>query len=180
MFEETVVKDQVGEENHDESNTQPVLEGTRRAFLRQGMLAASGLALTAWLPSFAAKMWAGAFQTSLCPAGQALQDIWEIKSTGTKQTSGTLTAVIKVLSEAKRAYPTASGHGESPMRYLSGYDVNNPAKVWPPKLGVVNPGPTLRARVGDRIQITLLNHVKVSDFPASGMDVAEKGQVARV
>lgn len=176
MFEETVVKDQVGEENRDESNTQPVLEGTRRAFLRQGMLAASGLALTAWLPSFAAKMWAGAFQTSLCPAGQALQDIWEIKSTGTKQTSGTLTAVIKVLSEAKRAYPTASGHGESPMRYLSGYDVNNPAKVWPPKLGVVNPGPTLRARVGDRIQITLLNHVNVNDFPASGMDVAEKGQ----
>jgi FtsP/CotA-like multicopper oxidase with cupredoxin domain len=171
MFEEPVVKDQVGEENPNESNTPSVSEGTRRAFLQQGMLAASGLTLTSLLPSFASKMWAGAWQTPICPAGQALQDIMEIKSNGT-----TLNAVIKVLSEANRAYPTSSGHGEAPMRYLSGYDVNDPSKVWPPKLGVVNPGPTLRARVGDRVQITLLNQVNVSDFPASGMDVAEKGQ----
>ena len=176
MFEETVVKDQVGKENRDESDAQPVLESTRRVFLQRGVLAASGLLLTSWLPSFAGKMWAGAFQEPICPAGQALQDIWELKSTGTKLASGTLSAVIKVLSEANRAYPTASGHGQAPMRYLSGFDTRHPAKVWPPKLGVVNPGPTLRARVGDRVQITLLNHVNVSDFPASGMDVAEKGQ----
>src|SRR5437660_2932755 len=172
MFEETVVKDQVGEENRNESNTQSVSGGTRRAFLQQSMMAASGLALTSLLPSFAAKMWAEGLQTPICPAGQALQDIMEIKSSGT-----TLQAVIKVLSEQNRTYPTGPGTtGQAPMRYLSGYDVNDPAKVWPTKMGVANPGPTLRARVGDRVQITLLNEVKVSDFPASGMDVAEKGQ----
>ncbi len=171
MFEEPVVKDQVGEENPNESNTPSVLDGSRRTFLQQGMLAASGLALTALLPSFASKLWAGAWQTPTCPAGQALQDIMEIKSKGT-----TLQGVIKVLSEQNRTYPTSSGQGQAPMRYLSGYDVNNPAKVWPPKMGVPNPGPTLRARVGDRVQITLLNQVQTSDFPAGGMDVAEKGQ----
>ena len=172
MFEETVVKDQVGEENRNESNTQSVSGGTRRAFLQQSMMAASGLALTSLLPSFAAKMWADGLQTPICPAGQALQDIMEIKSSGT-----TLQAVIKVLSEQNRTYPTGPGTtGQAPMRYLTGYDVNNPAKVWPTKMGVPSPGPTLRARVGDRVQITLLNQVKVSDFPASGMDVAEKGQ----
>ena len=172
MFEEPVVKDQVGEENPNESNAPSVSEGTRRAFLQQSMLAASGLAITSLLPSFAAKMWAGGLQTPICPAGQALQDIMEIKSSGT-----TLQAVIKVLSEQNRTYPTGPGTtGQAPMRYLTGYDVNNPAKVWPTKMGVPSPGPTLRARVGDRVQITLLNQVKVSDFPASGMDVAEKGQ----
>jgi len=125
------------------------------------------------LPSFASKLWAGAWQTQVCPAGQALQDIMEIK----RSAKGTLQAVIKVLSEENRTYPKAGGGtGQSPMRYLSGYDVNDKTKVWPPKLGVPNPGPTLRARVGDRVQITLLNHVKTSDFPAGGMDVAEKGQ----
>ena len=172
MFEETVVKDQVGEENRNESNSQPVSKGTRRAFLQQSMMAASGLALTSLLPSFAAKMWAEGLQTPICPAGQALQDIMEIKSSGT-----TLQAIIKVLSEENRTFPTGGGAtGQAPMRYLAGYDVNNPAKVWPTKMGVPSPGPTLRARVGDRVQITLLNQVKVSDFPASGMDVAEKGQ----
>src|SRR3982751_5627212 len=173
MFEEPVVKDQLGEEDLNEINTPSASEGTRRAFLQQGMLAASGLALTSLLPSFASNLWAGAWQAKSCPAGQDLQDIMEIKRSAT----GTLRGVIKVLSEQNRTYPTSGGgQGQSPMRYLSGYDVSNPAKVWPPKMGVPNPGPTLRARVGDRVQITLLNHVNTNDFPAGGMDVAEKGQ----
>jgi hypothetical protein len=65
------------------------------------------------------------------------------------------------------------------MRYISGYDasVTLPLirqRVWPFTHGVPAPGPTLRARVGDRVQITLLNHVNVKNFPGT-LDVAEHG-----
>jgi FtsP/CotA-like multicopper oxidase with cupredoxin domain len=172
MFEETVVKDQAGEENgNDSSGAEGVSDGTRRAFLQYSMMAASGLALTSLLPPVVAKMWAVGLQTQLCPSGQALQDIMEIKSKGT-----TLQAVLKVLSESRRTYPTSpTTTGEGPMRYLSGFDVNDPGQVWPKKKGVPSPAPTLRAKLGDRVQITLLNHVDIKDFPQGGLDVAETG-----
>jgi FtsP/CotA-like multicopper oxidase with cupredoxin domain len=172
MFEEEV-KDQPNEENRSKSSNHRALsDGTRRAFLQQSMMAASGLAIASLLPPVVVRMWAGGLQTELCPVGEPLQDIMEIKSSG-----NTLQAILKVLSEKDRTYPTSSGGtGHGPMRYLSGFDPQNSSKVWPTKMGVPSPGPTLRARVGDRVQITLLNHVNIDDFPAGGLDVAEEGK----
>src|SRR5207237_9162876 len=47
-------------------------------------------------------------------------------------------------------------------------------QVWPVTPGLPAPGPTLRARVGDQVQITLLNHVNLKDFPKT-LDQAEQG-----
>src|SRR6185295_4417512 len=47
-------------------------------------------------------------------------------------------------------------------RQFRGRDANDP----PPGLGAsVSPGPTLRAHLGDQVQIAFLNKVKTEDFP---------------
>lgn len=52
-------------------------------------------------------------------------------------------------------------------RQFRGRDANDPA----PALGnSVSPGPTLRARLGDQVQIAFLNKVKEDDFPYSYVD----------
>jgi FtsP/CotA-like multicopper oxidase with cupredoxin domain len=182
MSEETIVTDQPGEEERNESaKLTEDLAFNRRDFLQKTMAVASGLALTSMLPAFAREPWNLAPQTpSKClAAGQILQSIMEIKSAGTGPTK-TLKAVLKVLDE-KRFYWGQPNAGQTlpscqqgQMRYVSGYDMNNPSNVWPKTLGVPTPAPTLRASIGDTVQITLLNQVNVNNFPGT-LDVAEKG-----
>ncbi len=184
MFGEAIVKDQTGEEDrHESSNAKQNSGVTRRDFLRQAMALASGLAITSMLPPcFATKAWAQQIGVPIpCPLGQPLQTIMEFRSSSATKT---LQAVLKILDE-KRTYlaPPNSGaagmceYNTGQMRYISGYDPANPGRVWPPTKGVPSPGPTLRARVGDRVQITLLNHVNVKNFQASPSDVAEPGEL---
>jgi hypothetical protein len=98
MSEETIVTDQAGEEERNESaKLTENLACNRRDFLQKTMAMASGLALTSMLPGFAREPWNLAAQSSKClAAGQALQSIMEIKSAGTGPTK-TLKAVLKVL-----------------------------------------------------------------------------------
>jgi FtsP/CotA-like multicopper oxidase with cupredoxin domain len=181
MLDETNVKDQAGEEERNESpDAKQESEVTRRNFLQQAMAVASGLAVTSLLPpSFSEAL---AQQGVIpCPPGQPLLTITELtRSNATK----TLQVVLKVLDEDKSylAPPNDGTAGKcfpstGRMRYISGYDQTKPGIVWPtPELkGEPSPGPTLRARVGDRVQITLLNHVDVKNFPGT-LDVAEQGQ----
>lgn len=179
MSDETNVKAQAGEEDRNESSDAKQESGvTRRKFLQQAMVGASGLAITSMLPpSFTEAL---AQQGVIpCPPGKPLQSIMEIKRSDTTKT---LQAVLKVLDENK-AYLAPPNDGTAGkclpstgrMRYIAGYDLTNPGSVWPTAKGVPNPGPTLRARVGDRVQITLLNHVDVKNFPGT-LDVAEQGQ----
>jgi len=113
----------------------------------------------------------------------SLQTIVEIQSssvTGPGSTAkGTLQAILKVVSESK-GYFAVSGEGSlvcnlGEMRFFSGYDPKNPDQVWPWTSRIPAPGPTLRARFGDTVQITFLNQVNVNDFPNT-IDVAEMGQ----
>ena len=60
------------------------------------------------------------------------------------------------------------------MRYFAGSPTDG-ARVWPKTKGIPGPGPTLRARVGDTVQIILLNHVDVKNFPNT-LDLAEQGK----
>jgi len=184
MSEETIITDQAGAEDLNESaGVKQELETTRRLFLQRAMAVASGLAIASMLPDIARDLWVTEAQSASCdPAapGQALQSIMEIKTGSAK----ILKAVIKVLDE-KKVYLGSPPSGTSrpscnsgQMRYFSGYDANLPPlgrPVWPTKHGVPGPGPTLRARVGDTIQITLLNHVNTKNFPNT-LDVAEHGQ----
>jgi FtsP/CotA-like multicopper oxidase with cupredoxin domain len=177
MFEETIVKDQAGEVDLNESShVRQEPDATRRKFLQQVIVVASGLAISSMLEPLAIKTWAQA--GTPCPPGLPLQSIMEIKSSSVTKT---LQAVFKILDE-KRTYlapPTDGTAGmcvpnTGQMRYIAGYDEATPLDVWPKARGVPSPGPTLRARVGDQVQITLLNHVDVKNFPGT-LDVAEHG-----
>jgi hypothetical protein len=82
--------------------------------------------------------------------------------------------VIKVENERRRV-----PDGFKMMRYFEGYDATNgfdPAgKVpWPATHGVPTLGPTLRARVGDTVNIMFLNQIDVGVFGCS-IDRLERG-----
>lgn len=181
MTEEKFVADQTSVASSNES-TNIKEEGavTRRDFLQKTMAVASAVALTSMLPGFATEAWAEMATPAACPPGSELRGIMEIKSVGK-----TLKAVLKVLDENK-TYLTPAKAGSADcvtnsgqMRYIGGYDASLPPlgrEVWPPNPKIPNPAPTLRARLGDRVQITLLNHVNVKNFPGGQLDVAETGQ----
>jgi FtsP/CotA-like multicopper oxidase with cupredoxin domain len=182
MSEKTIVTDQAGEGNSNESaRVKQKSETSRRNFLQLAIAAGSGLAIYSMVPALVKESWF-AQQPNCNPAagGQPLQSIMEIK-TGP---NNILKGVLKLLDE-KKVYLGQPNSGSSSlscnsgqMRYLSGYDANLPPlgrKTWPFVHGVPAPGPTLRAKVGDMLQITLLNHVDVRNFPNT-LDVAEHGQ----
>jgi FtsP/CotA-like multicopper oxidase with cupredoxin domain len=185
MSEEMIITDQAGEEALTESaHAKHNSDVTRRNFLQQAMALAGGVAIGSMIPAFGRGSWFIQDPARCNPAapGQTLQSIMEIKSAGAGPAK-TLKAVIKVLDEEK-VYLGQPGAGQSApscnsgqMRYFSGYDASAPPlgrPVWPRVHGVPGPGPTLRAAVGDTVQITLLNHVNVKNFPNS-LDSAEHG-----
>jgi FtsP/CotA-like multicopper oxidase with cupredoxin domain len=174
MSEDTIVKDQdlIKPDEVEQSS-----EVSRRSFLHYTIAATSGLALTSMLPAFVNKVWAQ--QTPIpCPPGDQLQTIMEIQSSAATKT---LQAILKVLDEP-RTYLGPPSNGVAgmcnketgQMRYVAGYDPATPARVWPTTHGAPTPAPTLRARIGDRVQITMLNQVDVKNFPNT-LDVAEHG-----
>lgn len=101
-----------------------------------------------------------------CSAAPAFTPIGEIKSQ-----DGKLQAVIKVVNGRR----TAPGFKNPPMlRYFEGYNPVDPAQKWPTNPGEASPGPTLRAEIGDVVNITMLNQVKVQDFGGT-LDTGEEG-----
>ena len=171
MSENRIVTDQASEEDRNtSSNIQEELTFSRRDFLQKTMAVASGLALFSMLPHIATRHWSEMALAAACPPGQPLQDIMEIKSSG-----NVLNAIVKVLDENKTYLAANCVSNTGQMRYFAAYDPSAPSKVWPPNPKVPSAGPTLRARLGDRVQITLLNHVNVKNFPGT-LDVAETGQ----
>jgi FtsP/CotA-like multicopper oxidase with cupredoxin domain len=174
MSEERIVADETGAEDRNVSaGINEEWAFTRRDFLRKTMAVTCGLALTSMLPPFVRKALAGRVLQA-CPPGQALQDVMEIKSSGK-----TLKAVLKILDESKTYLAPGCIPNSGQMRYVAGYDASvssSQRKVWPTTKGLPSPAPTLRARLGDRLQITLLNHVNVKNFPGGQLDVAETGQ----
>ena len=109
------------------------------------------------------------------PAGQALAEIAEIAKT---TANGPVQGVIKILNEnktyigASKATPGTTAPQTGQMRYFAGSLPGGP-DIWPPKNGSPAPGPTIRARVGDTVQITLLNQVDVAAFGDS-LDAGEQ------
>jgi len=154
----------VNGDNGDPSLQVETDKTTRRNFLGQALTATSGLALSSLLPTALE----AAVQTPApaCAATQTLARVGEIKS----GSNNILQAVITVKNE-NRAVP---GLTAKPMlRYLEGHSPDK-TQQWPQTSGVLAPGPTLRAGIGDTVQITLLNQVQVSAFGGS-LDLGEQG-----
>lgn len=147
-------------------NQEELSRAARRKFLRQSLAVTSGVALSGMLPSSLLEASSQAGQT--CP-GPAFAAVGEIKSR-----NGKLQAVLKVVS-GKRNIPGPSGAAtQSMLRYFEGYDPSSPnQKLIDP--AAAGPGPTLRCELGDAVNITLLNQVKVQDFGGS-LDAGEEGR----
>lgn len=78
----------------------------------------------------------------------------------TRKADGKLQAVINA-GDADRNVP---GLGTKHLRYFQGWDPTKPKVKAPADLTNAAPGPTLRARVGDRVQIMFLNTINDANF----------------
>jgi len=152
-------------EERNDAEAPPRAHPSRREFLT-GALAVTGLA------------WGGLLEPAAVraapppPAGPALdpQRIGEIASQ-----NGHLRGAITIRS-GERVIPGSTQ--PRLMRYLEGRDAAGNV-VWPPAPSggtppPAVPGPTLRARVGDQVELTFLNHVDVAQF-GDTLDRAEQG-----
>jgi len=150
-------RDQAQERNIDTATT-------RRAFFNRAMAAASGVALVEFLPNLLV-------EAQTCSPTPCFANPGEIKSLN----SGVLRGVITIKNETR----TVQGVPKR-VRFFAGYNPSNPSVLWPVTPGAPAPGPTLRAKVGDKVNLILLNHVNVRDFRESvnagmGSDNAERG-----
>jgi FtsP/CotA-like multicopper oxidase with cupredoxin domain len=157
--------------------------GTRRDFLTRALGAASTLATVgAALPATVPTCPADAPADGVAQSGAPLQTIGEVRRGG----DGILRATLMVEDENrslwmglpntldKEKFNLPVCRENYRMRYFAGGPTGG-ARVWPVAKGVPAPGPTLRARVGDHVQITLLNHVDLKNFPDT-LDLAEQGK----
>ena len=145
------------------------IRAARREFLGQSIAATSGIALLGVLgPS----VLEAAPQAIPCPPpGPTLIPIGEITSNAKK-----LQAVMTV-TNGTRNVPTSLTAAPTPtmLRYFEGVNPADPSQKWPVTPSAPGPGPTLRCALGDTVQITLLNQVKVQDFGGS-LDSGEEGR----
>jgi FtsP/CotA-like multicopper oxidase with cupredoxin domain len=97
----------------------------------------------------------------ICTPGRDLITIPEIKSQG-----GRLQGVVTLSDEERSLAGSADGTTCDPqqLRFFKGYSTQGPKEPWP-STGDPIPGPTLRARVGDWVQLAFLNQVNPSNFP---------------
>lgn len=140
---------------------------SRRQFIARAAAITAGAALLGPRAAFSQSQ-----SQSSCPQ-ETLKKIGEISSSNKK-----LKAVIKV-KNATKVLPGYAGSQQPMMRYFEGYD-QQAAKpvVWPEAKNECLPGPTLRVKVGERVEITLLNQVDVGAFPAGAIDNAETGRTS--
>jgi FtsP/CotA-like multicopper oxidase with cupredoxin domain len=129
--------------------------------------AAAALALSALLPGRLPA------QPACTAAGKDLYSISPIESVG-----GALKAVVAIES-GERWIP--GNPKPQQLRYYAGHvghELSQP-NTWPPRdRPCALPGPTLKAKIGDQVQITFLNRVNTPDFaytPDSGVPKTGQG-----
>jgi FtsP/CotA-like multicopper oxidase with cupredoxin domain len=112
-----------------------------------------------------------------CSPGRELITIPEIK-----HENGKLRAVLMLTDQSRGMWDYRGDRCMwQHLRYFKGWNVKDwnaadPPPSWP-SYGEPIPGPTLRARIGDQIQISFLNQINTKNFPTS-LDVGEKGQTS--
>src|SRR5215813_1166013 len=141
----------------------------RRKFLRQALVATSGVALAgSWKEFFPSSLVDASVQTPpVCPpASPAFIPVNEITSSGHR-----LRAVLSVMG-GPRIVPGSDK--QRILRFYSGHSVLDPNQKWPVSANA-GPGPTFRCEVGDSIQIMFLNRVDLRIFMGTGLYSAEGG-----
>ena len=161
---------------------------SRRGWMARALATVSTIAVARALPETDPP--AEVTVTRTCPpgggppaSGGALPEIGEIA----RGSDGVLRATITVEDEIRAFWMPpanpADPFGSIPpplcsenqaMRFFAGAPTGG-GRVWPKAKGIPGPGPTLRARVGDTVQIILLNHVDTRNFPNT-LDLAEQGK----
>ncbi|MGH8589121.1 MAG: multicopper oxidase domain-containing protein [Gammaproteobacteria bacterium] len=106
-----------------------------------------------------------------CTPGRDLITIPEIKSK-----EGRLQGVVTLSDEERSLAGSATGApcDTQQLRFFKGYSTQEPRKPWP-STGDILPGPTLRARVGDLVELAFLNQVNPSNFPNT-LDQQDRGK----
>jgi len=141
----------------------------RRKFLRQALVATSGVALAGrWNGFLPSSLVEAALQTKpVCPpASPAFIPVNEITSNG-----GRLRAMLMV-EGGSRIVPGS----DKPLvlRFYAGRSLDNKDQKWPVSANA-GPGPTFRCEVGDSVQIMFLNRVDLRIFMGTGLYSAEGG-----
>jgi FtsP/CotA-like multicopper oxidase with cupredoxin domain len=110
-------------------------------------------------------------QQPICAPGRELLTVPEIKSK-----NGKLQGVVMLSDEQRSLASSASGTpcNAQQLRFFSGYSTQEPVTPWP-HTGDILPGPTLRAHIGDMVEIAFLNQVNTSNFPNT-LDQGEQGK----
>jgi FtsP/CotA-like multicopper oxidase with cupredoxin domain len=163
----------------------PRPDDSRRRFLARALGAASTLAVASAAPTSAPTCPSDApGPEGVAQSGAELQTIAEIR----RGADSALRATIVVQDENRSLWMGLPNTVDKEqfnlpvcrenyrMRYFAGGPTGG-ARVWPVAKSVPGPGPTLRARIGDHVEITLLNHVDVKNFPNT-LDLAEQGKSA--
>lgn len=108
-----------------------------------------------------------------CPALQ--QPMLKVPELTRDPATKTLQAVLTVTDQERlvafnsTATPSTIYCASQHLRYFTGYSMVHKDEVWPVSNGLAEPlpGPTLRARVGDTVQITFLNQINLKQLPGS-------------
>lgn len=137
-------------------------KATRRNFLRHAAGLVSGAALAPLVTS----------QRAGAQSPPVFLNPPEIVRRGT----GILRAVMQ-MADANREVPNL--HTSVPLRYFQGWDPGARSPEKKPKdadIHLFSPGPTLRAHLGDRVEITFLNKVNRFNFPGTVDAPTEMGR----
>ena len=108
-----------------------------------------------------------------CPALE--QPMLKVPEITRDASTNTLQAVLTVTDQERVvAFNTTAANpsiycASQRLRFFTGYSPVHPSERWPVSTGPADPlpGPTLRARVGDLVQITFLNQVNIKNLPNS-------------
>ncbi|HYK04652.1 MAG TPA: multicopper oxidase domain-containing protein [Thermoanaerobaculia bacterium] len=93
-----------------------------------------------------------------------------------KSKNGRLAGVLMLSDEQRSLAESSTGSpcASQRLRLFKGWSTQEPVKPWP-STGDILPGPTLRARVGEIVQLTFLNQINQSNFPNT-LDQDEQGK----
>ncbi len=140
----------------------------RREFLGLALTAAGGIVL---YPLFPRMAWAQNGASCPAPFNEDLLPVGEIKSV-----NGFLRGIIDTQYELRKVIEyngtlaaPAYKCREHPLRAYHGYQGFGEMKKPVTKIGEAYPGPTLRARVGETVQLIFLNRIDPQKFPQTSV-----------
>jgi FtsP/CotA-like multicopper oxidase with cupredoxin domain len=142
----------------------------RRRFLNQALAASAGIAMSRLVPHLKAAPLKAAPLLPVPGCTPSPLAANELVNPGEITSVGTILRSVLVVKDEQRKVPAIPGKSFMLRAYegYSGTKIDPTKRVTKP--GVYGPGPTFRAKVGDTIQIALLNHINPQQFPETPND----------